>query len=167
MWKWKEGARGAVEKKNGVQDIPLLLLKETPEFKRFLCIVRNWPIILTDWPRCGLMTKTTLHGKTERDPQFCTWKAEWSLASSTSGRKYLTSELWNSPCAVQHHLQHIGGASSIIITLCPLLFFIFSAWNPRCTWICSTVTLPLSQNNVQSSPSCWDCILPFIDQEWI
>lgn len=47
MWKWKEGARGAVEKKNGVQDIPLLLLKETPEFKRFLCIVRNWPIILT------------------------------------------------------------------------------------------------------------------------
>jgi len=30
VWKWKEGARGAVEKKNGVQDIPLLALKRNP-----------------------------------------------------------------------------------------------------------------------------------------
>lgn len=122
--------------------------KKIPQFKRFLCISTRWPVNLTGLAHCGLMTGTSLYGKSKGEPQFCARTTERSLASSTCGRRRLTSELQHFPRAILHHVLWTGGASNITIALCPLLFFFFSAWNSRCASVCPIVTSSQSHRAV-------------------
>lgn len=118
MWKWEEGARGAVEKKKMEYRIsPSQAFFKKSLSLRFLCIKTDSLFTWQDWAHCGLMTGMSLYGKSKGKTQFCARTTERSLASSTQERRHTIPELKHFPRAILHHVLQKGGVSNIT-TLC-------------------------------------------------